>query len=85
MLRPPTGEDEEDPGDEGQDGALGPDVSDVADDERREDEEQGHHGEGRGRADHLCAGVRTSHEDHRNTECHMTQNEMIHVVNHSVL
>ena len=60
MLRPPTGEDEEDPGDEGQDGALGPDVSDVTDDERREDEQQGHHGEGRGCAHHLCTGHQNS-------------------------
>lgn len=29
-------------------------MSDVADDEGCEDEEQGHHWEGRGRAHHLC-------------------------------
>lgn len=47
---------EEDPGDEGEDGALRPDVSDVADDEGREDEEQRHHGEGRGGPDHFFGG-----------------------------
>ena len=51
--RPLTWEDEEDSRDEGQDGALGPNVSDVADDKRGEDEEQGHHGEGRGRPHHF--------------------------------
>ena len=37
----------------GEDGALRPDVSDVADDEGREDEEQGDHGEGSGGPDHF--------------------------------
>lgn len=46
-------EDEEDPGDKGQDGALRPDVSDVTDDEGREDKEQWHHREGRGCTHHL--------------------------------
>jgi len=49
----PTGEDEEYSGDKGQNGTLGSDVSDVTDDKRCEDEQQGHHGEGRGGADHL--------------------------------
>ena len=55
----PTWEDEEDAGHKGQDGALRPDVSDVTDDEGREDEEQRHHREGRGCPHHLC-GVERS-------------------------
>lgn len=50
----PTWEDEEDARHKGQDGALRPDVSDVTDDERSEDEEQRHHREGCGCTHHLC-------------------------------
>lgn len=48
-----TWQDEEYSRNEGEDGALRPDVSDVADDEGREDEEQGDHGEGSGSSDHF--------------------------------
>lgn len=34
-------------------------MPDVADDEGSEDEEQGHHREGRGRAHHLCGSQRS--------------------------
>lgn len=54
----PTWQDEEDAGYKGQDGALRLDVSDVADDERHEDEEEWHHWEGRGCPHHLCRGER---------------------------
>lgn len=50
----PTWEDEEDARHKCQDGALGPDVSDVTDDESSEDEEQRHHGEGCSCTHHLC-------------------------------
>lgn len=55
----PTWEDEEDAGHKGQDGALRPDVTDVTDDEGREDKEQRHHREGRGCPHHLCAEKRS--------------------------
>lgn len=52
----PTWENEKDARHKSQDGALRLDVSDVTDDESREDKEQRHHREGRGRPHHLCRG-----------------------------
>lgn len=51
---PNTWEDEEDSRNEGQDGALRTDVAHVTDDESHENEEQGHHREGRSCPHHLC-------------------------------
>lgn len=55
----PTWQDEEDPGHKSQDGALRLDMSNVADDEGREDEEQWDHREGCGCPHHLWSEEET--------------------------